>query len=99
MPVETALTLICRCPILLSSIYEGRIMAEADELFSAAQAAKYLGLHRTRLYQLRKAGLGRQVAGFWVFTKAELDAYKASPDRKVGRPKASAGTEAPAPPA
>ena len=75
-------------------------MAEAsDELLSAAQAAKYLGLHRSRLYQLRESGLGRQVAGFWVFTKAELDAYKVSPKRKVGRPKASAGTEAPPPPA
>ena len=59
----------------------------AGEYLSAAQAAQYLGLHRSRVYQLLKAGLGRQVAGYWVFTKAELDAYRAAPKSKGGRPK------------
>ncbi len=77
-----------------------RLSEDAAEPLSAAQTAKYLGLHLSRLYQLRNAGLGRQVAGFWVFTKAELNAYKVLPHRKVGRPKVRAGMkEAPLHPA
>ena len=76
-----------------------RLLAFADELLSAAKAAKYLGLHRSRLSRLRETGPGRQVAGFFVFSKAKLDAYSVSPKRKVSRPKARAGTEAPAHPA
>ena len=62
-------------------------MTSEPEYLSAAQAADYLSVHRSRLYQLAKAGLGRQIGGYWLYTKAELDAYKAAPKSKGGRPK------------
>ena len=67
-------------------------MASELEYLSASQAAAYLGMHRSRLYQLTKAGLGQQIGGYWLYTKAELDAYKAAPKSKGGRPKSEAGT-------
>ena len=67
-------------------------MTTEPEYLSASQAAAYLGVHRSRLYQLTKAGLGRQIGGYWLYTKAELDAYKAAPKNKGGRPKRGAGT-------
>ncbi len=65
----------------------------ADELLKAVQAAKYLGITRQRVYELAEAGrLGQRIAGYWVFSKAELDAFKAAPKSKGGRPKSGAGT-------
>ncbi len=55
------------------------------ELYNAVEAADYLGVNRQRVYDLAKQGrIGRQVAGFWVFTKPELDRYKTE---RVNRPK------------
>jgi len=65
-------------------------MTSEPEYLSASQAAAYLGVHRSRLYQLTKARLGRQIGGYWLYTKAELDGYKAAPKNKGGRPKSSA---------
>lgn len=65
-------------------------MADTDE-FGAKEAAEYLGVTTTRLNEIRRtrSGFGRQVAGkYWVYTKAELDAYKAQREErpKGGRP-------------
>ncbi len=65
-------------------------MTSEPEYLSASQAAAYLGVHRSRLYQLTKMGLGRQIGGYWLYTKAELEAYKAVPKNKGGRPKSIA---------
>ncbi len=44
-------------------------------------------------YKLAREGrLGQQIAGVWFFTRAEIDAYKAGPKNKGGRPKHEAGT-------
>ncbi len=66
-----------------------------DELMSAVQAAEYLGVIRQRVYDLASRGrLGRRVGNLWLFSKAELDAYKAerASKPKGGRPKHEAGT-------
>ena len=64
-----------------------------EEFLNAQQAAAYLGVHRQRIYQLADEGkIGRKVAGYWVFTRAELDAYEAAPKGPRGRPKGDAGT-------
>ena len=65
-------------------------MTTEPEYLSASQAAAYLGVHRSRLYQLTKAGLGRRIGGYWLYTKAELDTYTAAPKKKGGRPKSIA---------
>lgn len=68
-----------------------------DEMTSA-QAASYLGVSRTRISELSNAGrIGRRVAGkYWVYTKAELDAYREqAPANKGGRGKSSAAIPSP----
>ncbi len=68
-------------------------MADEEELLSAAQAADYLSVSRQRIYELTESGrLGKKIAGYWVYTRAELDAYMAQRDaNKGGRPKHEAG--------
>lgn len=62
-------------------------MAE-EEYLNAVEAAAYLGLHRSRIYALAESGrLGKRLAGYWVFTRAELDAYKQTSLGQSGRPK------------
>jgi len=59
-----------------------------DNLLKATEAAAYLGVHRSRIYVLAESGrLGHKVAGYWVFTKEELDHYRAEGKSKGGRPK------------
>ena len=70
-------------------------MTEEDELI-AADAARYLQVTRARIRALVRDGrlVGRVVAGkVRVFSKAELDAYKAERDQRPqgGRPKKEAG--------
>jgi len=63
-------------------------MPELHELMSGADAAKYLGVTRSRLYALARAGkLGLPVGGYWMFTRQELDAWKAERNPRGGRPK------------
>jgi excisionase family DNA binding protein len=63
-------------------------MQSDQEYLNAVQAAKYLGVNRQRVYQLADAGrLGTRIAGYWIFTKAELDRFKTLPKPKGGRPK------------
>ncbi len=63
-----------------------------EELLTGANAARFLGLSRARINLLAKQGrLGKQIAGrFYVFTRAELELYKAQPKDKGGRPPKSA---------
>jgi hypothetical protein len=59
---------------------------DPDEMLSSIDAAAYLGVTSERIYALRRQGrIGMMIGGFWVFSKAELDNYKAT--RKSGRPK------------
>ena len=75
-------------------------MAELDELINAHEAAAYMGITRTRVYALARAGkIGWKVGGFWLYTRAELDAYKAQRRPQGGRPKEPAGTPTPVIPA
>ena len=68
-----------------------------EDLLMGDEAARYAGLSRQRLYQIASSGeVGRKLSGHWVFTREELDAYKAAPKSKGGRPKPKA-TEQQAP--
>lgn len=50
-------------------------------------AAKYTGYHFTWISRAAKQGLiGRLFMGRYVFTRAELDAFKASEDERKLRP-------------
>ncbi len=65
-------------------------MEQEPEYLNAVQAAKYLGVNRQRIYVLASEGrLGRQIAGYWLFTLPELDAFKQERAKrpKGGRPK------------
>ncbi len=69
----------------------------AEDLLSAAQAAAYLGLTRARINQLAEQGrLSRtEIGGYFLYRRADLDAYKAAPKSKGGRPKEAAEPQAP----
>jgi excisionase family DNA binding protein len=72
-------------------------MSTTQDLLSASQAAKYLGITHQRLYQLAETGrLGRRIGTTWIFTRGELDQYKVERAQrpKGGRPKRDAGTPA-----
>ena len=59
---------------------------DPDEMLNSVDAAAYLDITPERIYALRRQGrIGMMIGGFWVFSKAELDNYKAT--RKRGRPK------------
>jgi hypothetical protein len=62
-----------------------------EDLLMGEQAAQYLGVSYKRLHQLTKEGIGRKISGHWVFTREELDAYRAAEKNKGGRPKEEAG--------
>ena len=63
-------------------------MAELEDLLNGAEAAKYLGVTRARLYALARTGkIGQSIGGYWLFTKEELDTWKAARNPKGGRPK------------
>ena len=70
-------------------------MTDQDEMI-AADAARYLGVTPERISALVRKGrlVGRLVAGrVRVFTRAELDAYRAqAATNKGGRPKKQPGT-------
>jgi Helix-turn-helix domain len=58
-----------------------------DNWLMGEEAAQYLGVSRQRLHQLTQEGVGRKVSGHWIFTREELDQYRASEKNKGGRPK------------
>lgn len=72
-------------------------MSDNPDELSAEDAAKYLGVSLARVYALANQGrIGRKVAGkFYLFTRAQLDAYKASRNPKGGRPKEEIATLSP----
>ncbi len=65
-----------------------------DELLSAKQAAEYLQVTRARINQLAEEGklTRKEIGGYFLYLKSELEAYKAQPKNKGGRPKEEAGT-------
>ena len=67
-------------------------MVEQEELITAGEAARIMGISRQRINELASSGrLGRQVAGrYWVFTRDEVEAYMTLPKSKGGRPKEDA---------
>ncbi len=73
-------------------------MAELD-LLTVTQAAEYLGVTRQSVHNMTKQGYGRRVGSMWLFTREEVDRWKAAPRHAGGRPKPKAGTPSPAIPA
>ena len=59
-----------------------------DQLMSAVEAAAYLGITRQRVALLGAQGrIPRQrIGSFWVYARADLDAFKAQPKGRPGRP-------------
>jgi excisionase family DNA binding protein len=64
-------------------------MINLEDLLTAEQAAEYVGVSRQRIYALTKAGKleGKRVGSTWLYTRAELDRWKAAPKHPGGRPK------------
>lgn len=64
----------------------------ALDYLKASDAAQYLGVTRQRIYELAATGrLGARLAGYWVFTLAELDAYRDERQtNRGGRPRLAA---------
>ncbi len=64
-------------------------MMNGTEYLTATQAAAYLGVTRQRVHLLTKQGYGQRVGSMWLFTRAELDRWQATPRHAGGRPKGS----------
>lgn len=63
--------------------------AQRDEL-TGGETARLLGVSRQHVNRLAHAGKlpARHVAGrFWIFRRADVEAYKAKDKSKGGRPK------------
>ncbi len=65
-----------------------------EDLLSAKQAAEFLGVTRARINQLAEEGrlTRREIGGYFLYLRSELEAYKNAPKDKGGRPKEEAGT-------
>lgn len=70
-----------------------------EEWLTATEAAKYLDVSRTTINNLTKQldpttgkPYGTRRGTVWLFTKAELDRWMATPRHGGGRPKSTAGT-------
>ena len=62
---------------------------DESELLTPDQAAELLEVHRSRLYALHREGrYGRVIDGFVVFTREEIERYRAERNKrpKGGRP-------------
>lgn len=64
------------------------------ELLTTSQAAEYLGVTRQHAHSLTKQGFGTRYGSVWMFTREELDRWRAQPAKGPGGrpPKAHAGT-------
>lgn len=64
-------------------------MIDDTGLITAGEAARIAGVKIQRIHELANAKrIGQKVAGrFWVFTRAEIEAYRDGPKNKGGRPK------------
>ena len=70
------------------------------KLLTTTEAAQYLGVTRQAVHKLTRQGIGARYGSVWMFTPAELDAWRDKPRPHGGaRPKANAGTLHPAHPA
>jgi excisionase family DNA binding protein len=60
-----------------------------QDYLSSAQAAVYLGISQTRINELARAGkIARvEVAGYFVYRREDLDAWRVLPKSIGGRPK------------
>ncbi len=69
-------------------------MSDVNDLLSATQVAALLGISRQRVVAIAKGGeMGRKVGATYVFTLAEVEAYRARKKQPHGvHPKESAGT-------
>jgi hypothetical protein len=65
-------------------VTEGR-----EDLMNAAEAARALGISRTRVLELAQAGrMGKRFGPYYLFTPEEIEAYRvARTQNKGGRPK------------
>lgn len=62
-------------------------MADQD-LIPMKEAAEIAGVTVAAISLAANKGvLGRQIAGHWVFTRAEVEKYRDGPKSKGGRPK------------
>ncbi|GAC1541674.1 MAG: hypothetical protein NVS2B4_20750 [Ramlibacter sp.] len=60
-------------------------MSEIDTLLSAVQAADVLGVSRQRVLAIAKTGsMGRKIGSTYVFTRAEIEAYRDRPKQPHG---------------
>lgn len=58
------------------------------DLYTAVQAANFLGVSRQQVYYLAARGrLGTKLGNFWLFTQQELDDYVRTYKGKRGRPR------------
>ncbi len=72
-----------------------------EQLMTSGEAAAYLEVSRQQIHRLVKTGKlkAHRAGDFLLFTRADLDNYKATPKSRGGRPKRAAGTLATASPA
>jgi len=61
-------------------------MLDQSDLLDVQEAVDYSGLTKQRLYQLGEQ-VGYKIGSSWIFSRKKLDAYKAVPKNKGGRPK------------
>ena len=64
------------------------------DLLTTSQAADYLGVSRQHAHALTKQGYGTRYGSVWMFTREELDRWRAQPKKGPGGrpPKEHAGT-------
>jgi excisionase family DNA binding protein len=61
-------------------------MTTSRDLLTVTEAAAYLGVTRQAIHLLTKRGLGKRYGSVWLFTREELDAWRARPRTQGGRP-------------
>ncbi len=69
-------------------------MLDQRDLLDVQEAVTYSGLTKQRLYQLGTQ-VGFRIGTTWIFSRAKLDAYKAAPKNKGGRPRGWQKNQAP----
>jgi len=64
------------------------------DLLTTTQAADYLGVSRQHAHALTKRGYGTRYGSVWMFTREELERWRAQPKKGPGGrpPKANAET-------
>ncbi len=71
----------------------------SPNLLTTTQAADYLGITRQHAHSLTKQGYGTRYGSVWLFTREELDRWRAQPKKGPGgRPPKGASGRSPARP-